>query len=90
MSDDEELTKGLGLLSSMTIGIGTMIGAGIFVLRGVAAQEAGPIVVLSSFATEVADCIATAALDLDADLIAFSGRRAGCTGCSPGTRRWTS
>ncbi|MGZ0746529.1 amino acid permease [Haloparvum sp. AD34] len=46
MSDDE-LAKDLGLLSAMTIGIGTMIGAGIFVLPGVAAREAGPIVVIS-------------------------------------------
>ncbi len=49
MSDDEELAKDLGLVSAMTIGIGTMIGAGIFVLPGVAAQRAGPIVVLSFF-----------------------------------------
>jgi len=40
---DEELAKDLGLVSAMTIGIGTMIGAGIFVLPGVAAQETGPI-----------------------------------------------
>jgi amino acid transporter/nucleotide-binding universal stress UspA family protein len=46
MSEDE-LAKDLGLVSAMTIGIGTMIGAGIFVLPGVAANEAGPIVVLS-------------------------------------------
>ncbi|QSG05940.1 amino acid permease [Halapricum desulfuricans] len=44
---DTELAKDLGLVSAMTIGIGTMIGAGIFVLPGVAAQEAGPIVVAS-------------------------------------------
>ncbi len=44
---DEELAKDLGLVSAMTIGIGTMIGAGIFVLPGEAAQEAGPIVVVS-------------------------------------------
>ena len=44
---DEELAKDLGLVSAMTIGIGTMIGAGIFVLPGEAAQEAGPIVVAS-------------------------------------------
>jgi amino acid transporter/nucleotide-binding universal stress UspA family protein len=44
---DEELAKDLGLLSAMTIGIGTMIGAGIFVLPGIAANEAGPVVVLS-------------------------------------------
>ncbi|QPV63243.1 amino acid permease [Halosimplex litoreum] len=47
MSSDEDLAKDLGLLSAMTIGIGTMIGAGIFVLPGVAAQEAGPVVVAS-------------------------------------------
>ena len=47
MSDDEELAKDLGLVSAMAIGMGTMIGAGIFVLPGVAAQRAGPIVVLS-------------------------------------------
>ncbi|WP_311171875.1 amino acid permease [Halobellus ordinarius] len=46
MSDDE-LAKDLGLVSAMTIGIGTMIGAGIFVLPGVAANAAGPVVVLS-------------------------------------------
>ena len=44
---DEELAKDLGLVSAMTIGIGTMIGAGIFVLPGLAAREAGPVVVLS-------------------------------------------
>ncbi|WP_226023103.1 amino acid permease [Halomicrobium salinisoli] len=44
---DEELAKDLGLVSAMTIGIGTMIGAGIFVLPGVAASEAGPVVVVS-------------------------------------------
>ncbi|OYR67627.1 amino acid transporter [Halorubrum ezzemoulense] len=47
MSGDEELAKDLGLVSAMTIGIGTMIGAGIFVLPGLAAREAGPIVVVS-------------------------------------------
>ncbi|MFC7212334.1 amino acid permease [Natronoarchaeum sp. GCM10025321] len=44
---DEELAKDLGLVSAMMIGIGTMVGAGIFVLPGIAAREAGPIVVLS-------------------------------------------
>ncbi len=44
---DDELAKDLGLLSALTIGIGTMIGAGIFILPGVAAREAGPLVVVS-------------------------------------------
>ncbi|AUV84116.1 amino acid transporter (plasmid) [Salinigranum rubrum] len=44
---DEELAKDLGLISALTIGIGTMIGAGIFVLPGVAASTAGPVVVVS-------------------------------------------
>jgi amino acid transporter/nucleotide-binding universal stress UspA family protein len=46
-ADDEELAKDLGLLSALTIGIGTMIGAGIFVLPGQAAAAAGPAVALS-------------------------------------------
>ncbi len=44
---NEELAKDLGLLSALTIGIGTMIGAGIFVLPGEAAVAAGPAVALS-------------------------------------------
>ncbi|SIR27567.1 amino acid/polyamine/organocation transporter, APC superfamily [Haladaptatus litoreus] len=44
---DEELAKDLGPLAALTIGIGTMIGAGIFVLPGEAAQMAGPAVALS-------------------------------------------
>ena len=42
MSDDE-LAKDLTLTSALTIGIGTMIGAGIFVLPGAAVQQAGPL-----------------------------------------------
>ncbi len=42
---EHELAKDLGLVSALAIGIGTMIGAGIFVLPGIAAQEAGPLVV---------------------------------------------
>ena len=42
-----ELAKDLGLLEALTIGVGTMIGAGIFVLPGPATAAAGPIVALS-------------------------------------------
>jgi amino acid transporter/nucleotide-binding universal stress UspA family protein len=42
-SGDEELAKDLGPLAALTIGVGTMIGAGIFVLPGVAVAEAGPL-----------------------------------------------
>jgi amino acid transporter len=44
---DEELAKDLGPLAALTIGVGTMIGAGSFVLPGEAAAIAGPIVALS-------------------------------------------
>jgi APA family basic amino acid/polyamine antiporter len=37
-----ELERNLGFLEAMTLGGGTMIGAGIFVLPGVAAENAGP------------------------------------------------
>ncbi|QLK27352.1 amino acid permease [Natrinema zhouii] len=47
MSADEELAKDLGLLSAIAIGIGTMIGAGIFVLPGTAVARTGPLAALT-------------------------------------------
>ncbi|MFC6724998.1 amino acid permease, partial [Halobium palmae] len=44
---DEELAKDLGPLAALTIGVGTMIGAGIFVLPGVAISDAGSFAVIS-------------------------------------------
>ena len=41
-SGDRELAKDLGLMAALTIGVGTMIGAGIFVLPAAAAASAGP------------------------------------------------
>ena len=45
--DDTELERSLGLVGGFSIGIGTMIGAGIFVFPGIAAQEAGPAAAVS-------------------------------------------
>jgi amino acid transporter/nucleotide-binding universal stress UspA family protein len=45
--EDAELAKDLGPLAALTIGVGTMIGAGIFVLPGEAAGVAGPLVAAS-------------------------------------------
>ena len=42
-----KLARELGLGAAMSIGIGTMICAGIFVLPGIAAAKAGPAVVLA-------------------------------------------
>ena len=44
---DEELAKDLGPLAALTIGVGTMIGAGIFVLPGAAITQAGWFAVIS-------------------------------------------
>ncbi|QSW99056.1 amino acid permease [Haloterrigena alkaliphila] len=44
---DEELAKDLGPLAALTIGIGTMIGAGIFVLPGAAVADLGPLAALA-------------------------------------------
>ena len=44
---DEELAKDLGPLAALTIGVGTMIGAGIFVLPRQAYATAGPAIALS-------------------------------------------
>jgi APA family basic amino acid/polyamine antiporter len=42
MSEEQELARDLGFLEAYTIGLGTMIGAGIFVLPSIAANQAGP------------------------------------------------
>lgn len=39
---DQELPRDLGLVSALAIGVGTMVGAGIFVLPGAATAGAGP------------------------------------------------
>jgi len=41
-ADGGELERNLGFLEAMTLGGGTMIGAGIFILPGLAAEGAGP------------------------------------------------
>ncbi|WP_247000678.1 amino acid permease [Halosolutus gelatinilyticus] len=47
MNADEELAKDLGPIAALTIGVGTMIGAGIFVLPGSAVGELGPLAALA-------------------------------------------
>jgi APA family basic amino acid/polyamine antiporter len=44
------LARNLGFIAAMSVGVGTMVGAGIFVLPGIVASKAGP-AVLISFAT---------------------------------------
>jgi amino acid transporter/nucleotide-binding universal stress UspA family protein len=48
MGDSQtRLARDLGFGAALSIGVGTMIGAGIFVLPGIVAHKAGPIVILS-------------------------------------------
>lgn len=42
-----ELERSLGLVEALAIGVGTMVGAGIFVFPGLAAGQAGPAAMLS-------------------------------------------
>jgi APA family basic amino acid/polyamine antiporter len=44
-----KLTRSLGLLSATMLGVGAMIGAGIFILSGLAAGTAGPAATVSYF-----------------------------------------
>jgi len=57
----ERLKRSLGLFNITMIGLGAMIGAGIFVLIGDAAGEAGPAVVLAFFLNGVIALIVGAA-----------------------------
>lgn len=46
-TSDRELARDLGFLEAYTIGLGTMIGAGIFILPSIAAESAGPASMIS-------------------------------------------
>ncbi|WP_420641242.1 amino acid permease [Candidatus Leptofilum sp.] len=60
MSTQEHLRRELGFWAALTIGAGTMIGAGIFLLSGIAISLAGPGAIFSYIAAGVV-CIITAA-----------------------------
>lgn len=49
MNNEIELSREMGVLSATMIGVGAMIGAGIFVLTGIAAGMAGPGLLLAFF-----------------------------------------
>ena len=55
-----ELAKELGLLEALTIGVGTMIGAGVFILPSLALEMAGPGAIISYIAAGII-CMITAA-----------------------------
>jgi len=57
--DEEELIRSLSVLDLIMMGVGGSIGAGIFVLTGIAAREAGPAIIIS-FGLAAAACILNA------------------------------
>ncbi|MDQ2074476.1 amino acid permease [Haloarcula sp. H-GB4] len=59
---DQELARDLGFLEAYTIGLGTMIGAGIFVLPSIAAEQAGPASMISFFAGGLVSLLAAVSL----------------------------
>ncbi|ELZ96659.1 amino acid permease [Haloferax sulfurifontis] len=59
---EQELARDLGFLEAYTIGLGTMIGAGIFVLPSIAAEQAGPASMLSFFAGGLVSLLAALSL----------------------------
>lgn len=60
MSEQNGLLRQLGFWDALTIGVGTMIGAGIFLLSGVAVALTGPAAIFSYLAAGVV-CVITAA-----------------------------
>ncbi|WP_123539268.1 amino acid permease [Halosimplex salinum] len=59
---EQELARDLGFLEAYTIGLGTMIGAGIFVLPSIAAEQAGPASMISFFAGGLVSLLAALSL----------------------------
>ncbi len=60
MKNDDALLRQLGFWDALTIGVGTMIGAGIFLLSGTAVALTGPAAIFSYLAAGVV-CVITAA-----------------------------
>ncbi|MFC6732400.1 amino acid permease [Haladaptatus sp. DYSN1] len=59
---EQELARDLGFLEAYTIGLGTMIGAGIFVLPSIAAEQAGPASMISFFVGGLVSLLAALSL----------------------------
>ena len=73
-TSDNSLKRALGALNLTTLGIGAIIGTGIFVLTGeVAAQNAGPAVVLSFIFAGIASVFAALCYSEFASLIPMAG-----------------
>jgi APA family basic amino acid/polyamine antiporter len=71
---DQSLKRALGPLNLTTLGIGAIIGTGIFVLTGIAAaQHAGPAVVLSFVVAGIASGFAALCYSEFAALVPMSG-----------------
>src|SRR2546427_996624 len=71
---DQSLKRALGALNLTALGIGAIIGTGIFVLTGtVAAQNAGPAVVLSFVLAGIASIFAALCYSEFASLVAMAG-----------------
>ena len=71
---DQSLKRALGALNLAALGIGAIIGGGIFVLTGtVAAQNAGPAVVLSFVLAGIASVFAALCYSEFASLVPMSG-----------------
>src|SRR5438270_2207334 len=73
-STDQSLKRALGALNLTMLGIGAIIGTGIFVLTGLAAaQNAGPAVVLSFVLAGIASAFAALCYSEFASLVPMSG-----------------
>src|SRR3954465_14089184 len=71
---DQSLKRALGPLNLTALGIGAIIGTGIFVLSGIAAaQSAGPAVVLSFIVAGAASAFAALCYSEFASLVPMSG-----------------
>src|SRR5205807_3984600 len=71
---DHSLKRALGALNLTMLGIGAIIGTGIFVLTGtVAAQNAGPAVILSFVLAGIASAFASLCYSEFASLVPMSG-----------------